>query len=142
MLVSQRMKAHILLAVFSATLLVPAQVRADESPLAQQMEHLDDAYKGFRREKDPAAGAEQARKAQTAVATSLAEIPAMLTKMPDGPEKSKAISSYRQTMGELYVLLCKAEQAFLNEKVDEIPALVDEMKKLKKTGHTNFMEDE
>ena len=127
MLVSPCMKANLLTPLFAAVLFLPAPIKADDTPLGRQMDSLDDAYKGFRRETDVVKGAEQARLAQEATVKSLSEVPELLSNMPDGPEKAKALSSYRQLMGELYVLLCKAEQAFLNDKADEVPALVDEM---------------
>ena len=118
-------------------------VTADvETPLAEKMEVLNDAYKGFRREKDPVKGAVAAREAQQALVKTLDEIPEMVAKMPDGPAKKKAASEYRKMMGKLYVSLCEVELAFLGNDLDEVAKLVADLKKLKKAGHGEFMEDE
>lgn len=79
---------------------------ADDTPLAEQMSEMNDAYKSFRRTKDAAEGAEHARAAQGFLTKSLAEVPALVSKMPDGPNKAKAVAKYRHMMGQLYVKLC------------------------------------
>lgn len=115
---------------------------AEDTPLGKQMESLDDAYKAFRRAQNNGEGAASAREAQQAVVKGLSEVPAMLAKMPDGPQRAKAVAAYRHLMGQLYVKLCEVEQAFLDEKPDRVQSLVDEIKELKKKGHDQFMEEE
>jgi hypothetical protein len=115
---------------------------ADDSPLAKQMEALDDSYKAFRKTEDAAQGAVMAREAQTHVAKGLTHVPAMLAKMPEGPARAKAEASYRLMMGQLYVKLCEVEQAFLDNKLDKVAELVNDLKELKKKGHGEFMEEE
>jgi soluble cytochrome b562 len=129
-----------ILTLFAACLLLPAT--ADESPLATQMENLNDAYKAFRRETDPAKGAALAREAQQAAVKGLGEIPTMVASMPDGPDKAKASAEYRRMMGTLFVALCEVELAFLDGKVEKVAEIVNQLKDLKKTGHEKFMEDE
>jgi soluble cytochrome b562 len=124
-------------------LLAPMSAVADsDSPLAKHMEALDDAYKGFRREKDPAKGAAQAREAQQALIRGFAEIPTMLAKMPDGPEKEKAAAQYRTMMAAVLVKLCEVEQKFLTGDIAGVETLVAGLKDLRKEGHDKFMEDE
>lgn len=61
--------------IFPALLLVsaltlPTPVRAqdkEDTPLAKEMEKVDEAFKGFRRETDPVKGAKAAREAQDAL---------------------------------------------------------------------------
>jgi hypothetical protein len=128
---------------FATCLMLPVSATAEEeTPLGRQMESLDDAYKGFRREKDPAKGAMEARAAQEALAKSFAEIPEMVAKMPDGPAKAQASAEYRKMLGETYVTLCKVELAFLSGKVEEVAALVSDLKAQKKAGHEKFIEEE
>jgi soluble cytochrome b562 len=125
----------------AASFILP--LRADEeTPLGRQMEEMNDAYKAFRRETDPAKGAELARQAQQAIVKSFAEIPELVTKMPNGPEKAKASANYRKMMGQVYVALCEVEEAFLAGKVEEVANIVERLKEMKKTGHEKFMEDE
>jgi soluble cytochrome b562 len=117
-------------------------VYADETPLGKQMDALDTSFKAFRRETDPAKGAAHARESQDLILKGIAEMPSMLAKMPDGPAKSKAVAEYRKMMGELFVVLCKVEQAFLAGEIDEVAKLVETIKEMKKAGHNQFMEDE
>jgi soluble cytochrome b562 len=134
------MKTRLILTLFAACLLLPAT--ADESPLALQMEAMNDAYKAFRKETDPAKGSALAREAQVAVAKGLSELPELVSKMPDGPDKAKASAEYRRMMGTLYVAMCEVEVAFLDGKVEKVAEIVEQLKDLKKTGHNKFMEDE
>ncbi|WP_193212087.1 cytochrome b562 [Luteolibacter marinus] len=123
--------------------LVPTPVRADDdSPLAKQMESLDDAYKGFRREKDPAKGAALAREAQDAVLKAVPMVPGLIESMPDGEDKAKAIAAYRTQMGQLFVALCEVESAFVAKDLDKVAELVNTLKSQKKKGHDEFMEDD
>ena len=138
------MKTHMILKGFAALLLLaPLTAMADrESPLAKQMGALDDAYKGFRKEKDAAKGAAQAREAQQALIRSFGETPPMLAKMPDGPEKEKAAAHYRTMMAAVLVKLCEVEHKFLSGDMAGVEKLVAELKEMRKEGHDKFMEDE
>lgn len=144
LLVSPRMKTRILLKGFAALILFApmSAIAADDSPLAKQMESLDDAYKGFRKEKDAAKGAAQAREAQQALIRGFAETPPMLAKMPDGQEKEKAAAHYRTMMAAVLVKLCEVEHKFLAGDIAGVEKLVAELKDLRKQGHDKFMEDE
>lgn len=119
---------------------VPA--KADETPLGLQMEAMNDAYKGFRRETDPVKGAAQAREAQQAVMKSLAESPVVIQEMPEGPDKVKAAVEFRKMMAQLLVSLCEVEEAFLNGKIDDVAKIVDDLKAQKKSGHEKFVKEE
>jgi hypothetical protein len=137
----RRMKKSLMLLGCAACLLVP--VSADEeTPLGKQMEAFNDAYKAFRKETDPGKGAALAREAQQAVIKGLSELPAMLTKMPEGPDKAKAAAEYRKMMGQAFVALCEVEEAFLAGKTAEVAKIVDSLKGMKKAGHDKFMEEE
>lgn len=125
-----------------AALMAAPVLHAEDTPLGKQMEAMNDAYKAFRKETDPAKGAALAREAQEAVAKGLPDLPEMLKKMPDGPDKAKAAAEYRKMMGKLYVALCEVEEAFLAGKIEEVAKIVDSLKEMKKSGHNKFMEDE
>lgn len=124
-------------------MLMPAG--AQEKPttaLGKQMESMNDAFKGFRRETDPVKGAAQAREAQQAALKCALEIPETLKDMPDGPDKAKALLEYRKMIGKLFVTLCEVEEAFLNGKIDEVAKIVTAIKDMKKAGHDKFVEEE
>lgn len=125
-----------------AALMAAPVLHAEDTPLGKQMEAMNDAYKAFRKETDPAKGAALAREAQEAVAKGLSDLPEMLKKMPDGPNKAKAAAEYRKMMGKLYVALCEVEEAFLADKIEEVAKIVESLKEMKKSGHDKFMEDE
>ncbi len=122
---------------------VPAMAQDEEhTKLGEEMESMDDAFKAFRRETDATKGATAARSAQEATLKAAAEIPALIKKMPDGPEKAKASAEYRKAMGQLYVTLCEVESAFLNGKLEDVAKAVESLKEQKKAGHEKFMEEE
>ncbi len=113
----------------------------EHTPLARQMEVLDDAYKAFRKESDPEKAAAQVREAQQSVLKSIGELPEMLVKMPEGREKMVASAEYRKMMGQLLVTLNELELSFLAGKTEETTRLLESMKDLKKKGHNQFMEE-
>lgn len=124
-------------------MILPAKAAEhDETPLGKQMEAMNDAYKGFRRETDPVKGAAEARTAQTAALKAAMEVPEMVAAMPEGPDKAKALVTYRKMMGKLFISLCEVEEAFLSGKIDEVAKIVDSLKEQKKTGHDQFVEEE
>ncbi len=123
-------------------LMPAAAAEKEESPLAKQMESMDDAFKGFRRETDPVKGAAQAREAQQAALKSALEIPELLKAMPEGPDKVKALLEYRKMIGKLFVTFCEVEEAFLNGKMDEVAKIVSSLKEMKKAGHDKFIEED
>ena len=138
------MKKHLFMMSCAAGLmLAPAMVRAEEhTKLGEEMESMDDAFKAFRRETDATKGAAAARSAQEATLKAAAEVPALIKKMPDGPEKAKAAAAYRKAMGQVYVTLCEVEAAFLDGKMEDVAKGVEALKEQKKAGHDKFMEEE
>jgi soluble cytochrome b562 len=136
------MKKHLFLLMGCTVGLMWVPAKADETPLGLQMEAMNDAYKGFRRETDPVKGAAQARDAQQAVMKSLAESPVVIQEMPEGPDKVKAAVEFRKMMAKLLVSLCEVEEAFLNGKIDDVAKIVDDLKAQKKSGHEKFVKEE
>jgi hypothetical protein len=119
-------------------------LRADEStPLGEQMDSLNDAFKALGKEKDAAKGAELARKAQESVLKGVSHVPELITQtITDAKAKEKAVADYRRLMGETFVVMCKIETAFLENKPDEVVKLVADAKALKKEGHQKYIEEE
>ena len=138
---SPRMKFQLIMMSCAACLVLPLFAEED-TPLGKQMESFNDAYKVFRKETDPAKGAAAAREAQQAVIKGLAETPAMLVKMPEGPAKAKAAAEYRKMLGKVFVSLCEVEEAFLAGKIDDVAKIVATLKDMKKEGHDKFIEEE
>jgi len=134
------MKTCLILTTLLAAFILPAS--ADDTELGKKMEDLNDHYKSIRREEDPAKGAASARAAQKLIAASLELMPEMVSKMPEGQAKANALATYRQMMGEAYVLMCKVEQAYLAKDVAKAKALYDELKQAKSAGHDKFIEEE
>jgi len=132
----------ILMGCMAALIWSPTAATADDSPLAKQMETLDDAYKAFRRETDPAKGAESAREAQLAVLKFLQETPSSVSGISDPAAKAKAAAKYRKMVGQLYITLCDVESAFLENDLPKVEELVKAVRESKKEGHGAFIEDE
>jgi len=137
------MKNQFFLLGLTACLMVSSSFAsdADTSPLGKQMDAMNDAFKAFRSETDPAKGAAKAREAQVATLKSAQEVPTMLQSMPDGPDKAKALAEYHRMLGKLYVTLCDVEMAFLDGKIDEVAKIVGSIKEMKKAGHDRFIEE-
>lgn len=128
--------------MLAALCLMPVPARADDSPLAKQMEALDDAYKAFRRETDPVKGAKAAREAQDSVLKAIPMAPEMVEKIPAGEAKDKALASYRLQMGKVFVALCEVEAAFVAKDLAKVSELVTTLKGQKKKGHDEFIDEE
>ncbi|MCH7227821.1 cytochrome b562 [Haloferula sp. A504] len=122
--------------------LAPAPAQADDTPLAEQMEILNDAYKAMRRTDDAAEGAKLAREAQAAVAKAFSMTPEFVEKGGHPAGKEKAMASYRMQTAQLLVVLCEIETAFLAEDLDKVKELITPLRESKKKGHDEFMEDE
>lgn len=137
------MKNPIFSIVFAALSLIPVTALAQEgSKVHEQMEKMDDAYKAFRRETDPAKGAELAREAQAYAIQSLSEVPDIVKDIKDPIEKAKSLATYKKMMAKLVVTLCEVEEAFLNGKIDDVETLVDTLKDHKKDGHEIYVPSE
>jgi len=136
------MKMKLLLCGFAASLMFVQPTMADDTPLAEQMEAMNDAYKAMRRETDTAKGAALAKEAQDAMVKAITETPELVKAMPDGPDKAKASAEYRKMMGSLISTLASMELAFLDNDLDKVKEIVDTMREMKKEGHDKFMEDE
>ena len=136
------MKMKLILAGFAASLMFVAPVMADEdTPLAKQMDAMNDAYKAMRRETDPAKGAALAREAQDAMVIAITETPTLVKELPEA-EQAKASAEYRKMMGQLIATLADMELAFLDGDMEKVKEVVDAMRESKKAGHDKFMEDE
>ena len=136
-----RMKTRFFLTVMAASMVLPLSAET-ETPLGKQMDAMNGAIKGLRKETDPAKCAALVREAQQAAAKGFSEVPELVKKMPDGAEKTKALAEYRKMMGKLYVSLCEMEIAYLDGKAEDAAAIAASLKDLKKAGHDKFMEDE
>lgn len=132
----------LILCSLAATLMFVQPSMADDTPLAEQMDAMNDAYKAMRRETDPAKGAALARTAQDAMVKGIVELPEMVIGMPEGPEKAKASAEYRKMMGSLIATLADMELAFLNNDMAKVKEIVESMRDMKKEGHDKFIEDD
>lgn len=141
MLNSAHMNTRLIILACAAGFLSPISA-AEDSPLAKQMESVDDSYKAMRKETDAAKGAAEARKAQQALIKTMGETPNLVAKMPAGPAKELAAAEYRKMIGQAYVALCEMEEAFLKGKPEEVAKITAALKELKKAGHDKFMEEE
>jgi soluble cytochrome b562 len=137
-----RMKALLIPAMaLGLAAFIPAPVAADDTPLAEQMDLLNDAYKAMRRTDDAAEGAELARAAQQAMVKAFAMTPDFVAKGLHPETQEKAMASYRTQTAELLVILCRIEAAFVAGDLDAVKELITPLRESKKKGHDEFMED-
>lgn len=136
----ERMK-KLLIPLLVGALLPVMSVRAEDSPLAEQMDVINDAYKALRRVDDAAEGVKLAREGQVATLKAIMITPEFVEAggHPDG--KEKAMVAYKKQMAELFVIFVDAEAACLEGDLDKIKELVDAFKASKKKGHNEFMEE-
>lgn len=141
------MKATIsrFLLIASIALVVPfhaPSAHAEETrTLIQWMEEFDMAYRGFRRETDPEKALPLVREGQVAFLQSMALLPPMVEKMPEGAPKDKAAATYRSMMAEVYLTLAKLELAFVERDMEAVAAHVNTIRESRRTGHDRFMEE-
>lgn len=121
--------------------LMALPVAADDTPLAKQMEVLNDAYKAIRRTSDAAEGVELAKAAQQAVAQAFTMTPEFVEKGKHPDSKEQAMASYRLQTAQLLVTLCEIEAAFVAGDLEAVKALITPLRESKKKGHDEFMED-
>ncbi len=141
------MKATIcrFLLILSVALVMPfhaPSAQAEEArTLIQWMEEFDMAYRGFRRETDPEKALPIVREGQVAFLQSMALLPPMVEKMPEGAAKDKAAATYRNMMAEVYLTLAKLELAFIERDMEAVATHVADIRAARRTGHDRFMEE-
>lgn len=132
----------LLIPVLIFGLIAQASLRADDTPLAKEMEKMDDAYKVMRKTQDADEGVKLAREAQELVLKSIAMTPEFVEKGSHPAGKEKAMISYKKQMARLFVVFCEMEEAFLAKDFAKVQELVAALKEAKKQGHNEFMDEE
>ncbi|GAA5482753.1 cytochrome b562 [Haloferula sargassicola] len=120
---------------------IPAPAE-EETPLGEQMEAFNDAYKAMRRVDDSAEGAKLAREAQEAILKAFTMTPELVEKGGHPGSKEAAMASYRTQIARVLVTMCEIEAAFVADDKDKVKELVGSLRDAKKKGHDEFMEDE
>ncbi|MDP4624843.1 MAG: cytochrome b562 [Akkermansiaceae bacterium] len=132
---------YFLPAIAASAMFIQPATADEDTPLGEQMEIMNDAYKAFRREEDPEKGAALTREAQDAMIKAISLLPEMVTDMPDGPDKAKAAAKYREMMGQLISTLASIELAFLDGDMEKVAEGVTALRESKKTGHDKYVEE-
>jgi len=114
---------------------------SEETPLEEQMGEMNVFFKKIRKTEDAVEGAKFARSAQETAINSLAFIPIITEKVTDPAQKEKDIADYKRMVGLTYVAFCEVELAFLEGDMEKVNEIVDRLRKLKKQGHTKYIED-
>lgn len=129
--------------VLVGSVLATSVAFADETPLAEKMDEVSGSLKGLRRAGDNYGKAlELVRAAQKAILECFAFSPEMIEKMPEGKEKATALANYKKTLAASYQTFCDLELAYLSEDQDKIDDAKDLVKKSRKTGHQEFIEED
>lgn len=114
----------------------------DETPLAKKMDEVSGSLKMLRRAKDDYAKClELVREAQKGMLECFQYVPVIIEKMPEGKEKQVAMANYKKTLAASYQTLCDLEVAYLSEDVDKIDDAMDLVKKSRKDGHEEYIEE-
>ncbi|MGJ8723817.1 MAG: hypothetical protein ACSHYB_04605 [Roseibacillus sp.] len=129
-------------AIVASSFLATGVGSADDTPLAEKMDEVSGSLKMLRRaDGDFAKCLELVRQAQTQLLETFAFVPALIEKMPDGKEKQVALANYKKTLAASYQTLCGLEIAYLSEDQDKIDDAMDLVKKSRKDGHEEYIEE-
>ena len=123
-------------------LLVTPIFADDETVLSSHMSELSGLLKSIRKVETSAEKAEIAAKAQDELLKCFPLIPALTEKTTDPAKKALEIADYKKLLTKNLALLCDYEIAFLNGDegaAEEIGLL---LKKMKKEGHSQYIEQE
>lgn len=130
-------------AILASSFLASGVTYADDTPLAEKMDEVSGSLKMLRRAGDDYAKClELVHQAQTQLLECFVYVPAMIEKMPDGKEKQLAVANYKKTLAASYQTLCGLEIAYLSEDEDKIDDAMDLVKKSRKSGHEEYIEEE
>ena len=114
----------------------------EETPLAKKMDEVSGSLKMLRRAGDDYAKClELVRQAQTQLLECFVYVPVIIEKMEEGKEKDMAFANYKKTLAASYQTLCGLEVAYLSEDIDKIDDALDLVKKSRKDGHQEYIED-
>lgn len=114
---------------------------ADDTPLAEKMDVISGSLKGLRKAETFAEKAQLARDAQAAAIGSLEYLPMIFEKVTDEKDLANKTADYKRLIGLTYSKLAELEMAFLAEDEAKADEIVDQLKDLKKEGHTEYVED-
>lgn len=132
----------LLFPMMALALVAFSPVQADDTPLAEEMDKVNDAFKSLRRTDDMAEGAKLAREAQIALAKSIEFTPQFVEKGGHEAGKEKAMVAYRKQVAQAIIIFCDLEEAFLVGDKDKVAELIDAVKDSKKKGHDEFIEED
>ncbi len=116
---------------------------SEETKLGLHMDELSSTLKSLRRldEGDWNGKVEVAQKAQEELLKCFGLHPKSLAKVKDEAEKAVLIAEYKKLLAENYAKLCELELAFLTKDEDLSDDILSALKKIKKKGHTKYIED-
>ncbi len=113
----------------------------DETQLGKHMDELSGLLKSLRKIDGFDEKAAVVRQAQEELIKCFPLIPALTEKTEDAALKAAQIAEYKKLLARNYVLLCDFELAFLNKNEEQADDIYDQLKKIKKEGHTAYIED-
>jgi len=114
----------------------------EDTPLAEKMDVISSSLKGLRRAENFEEKAQLARDAQAAALASLEYLPMMFEKVTDKKELAKNTADFKRLVGLTYSKLAELEMAFIAEDEEKADKIADELKDLKKEGHTAYIEED
>lgn len=114
----------------------------EHTQLGKHMDELNGHLKSLRRLEDTdwAGKAEAIQKAQQELVASIFLEPTLISELPE-EEKMKQMALYKKHMADAFVALVALETALLNEDEDAADDLIRSLKKIKKYGHTDFVQE-
>lgn len=114
----------------------------DDTPLSEQMETVSDSLKQLRKAENFEAKAQLARDAQEAALKSLTFLPQSFEKETDKKKVAQMTADFKRLVGLTYSKLAELEIAFLAEDDAAADKVLDELKDIKKEGHSAYIDEE
>tara|TARA_B100000519_G_C14058713_1_gene350992 strand:+ start:18 stop:488 length:471 start_codon:yes stop_codon:yes gene_type:complete len=110
--------------------------------MAEAMDYMSGSLKGLRRlRRDPdrwkKSAALVAEGSQYVIA-AMKMVPSEIQKLPEGPDKIKALADSRRLMGLTLAGYAELELAFLAEDEDKVDDALDKLKELKAESHEKY----
>ena len=127
--------------ILSLFLVFPVFADEEMTQLSKHMDELSGLLKSLRRIDDFDKKAAVVRQAQEELIKCFPLIPELTEKTEDEALKASQVAEYKKLLAENYMLLCDYELAFLNKDEEKADEIYDLLKKVKKDGHTNYIED-
>jgi len=127
--------------IVSLFIIFPAFAEDETTQLGKHMDELSGLLKSLRKVEGFDEKAAVVRQAQEELIKCFPLVPELTEKTEDPALKAAQVAEYKKLLAKNYMLLCDYELAFLSKDEEKADEIYDLLKKVKKDGHTNYIEE-